>query len=159
MRSESVPMPPILEHDLGRGNGHGFSCASGLRCREPPAPGPIGRWGRWPAGKMGPSRYQRGARVGELLGGHRGQKHLNGGKLQLPPQQPRLPPGSISLENWVLASITLPVRMGGKEPTSPKSQVATLVAISYPPAQTRPYGCQQPKRPPVVTASSSYRVR
>ena len=78
---------------------------------------------------MGPSRCQRGARVGELFGGQRGQKHLNGGKLPLPPQQPRLPPGSISLEDWVLASLTLTVRMGGKGPTSPNSQVATLVAI------------------------------
>ncbi len=47
---------------------------------------------------MGPSRCQRGARVGELLGGQRGKQYIDGWKVQLTAQHPWLPPWSISFE-------------------------------------------------------------
>jgi hypothetical protein len=47
---------------------------------------------------MEPSIGQRGIEAIELLGGQRGEKFLDGGKLQLSPQQPRLPPGSINFQ-------------------------------------------------------------
>ena len=87
---------------------------------------------------MGPSTGQWIVEGLELLGGRRSEQLCDGGKLQLPPQQTGLPPGligfqrhqprpglavlghqdrfpawaaSINLENWVLASCTLTVRM------------------------------------------------
>jgi hypothetical protein len=44
---------------------------------------------------MGLLTGQRGAWAGELLGRQRGEKHLNGGKLQLPGRQPGLSSASI----------------------------------------------------------------
>ncbi len=45
-----------------------------------------------------PSRGQRGSEGLELLGGQWGEKHINGGKLKLPPQHPWLPPGLITFQ-------------------------------------------------------------